>query len=253
MLSQNSKNLLLRYISCMYSVPNIHIGNYGYYDNNLFRWFLKINFHSNIIEIPVFLRYAVEEYIFSNLDYFRDNGSFNDAVFAISNPCGSYTVKTANSLLSYLITGCNGREPIKVITKKDEEYYGYKGIFFDKNMRILYMNVFEAKLEGPALTYDKLVTYVHPSVFTSNGTLEKEIVKRIIPLLITEVNRMVNGNYVNIVVPDSLKSIVKIEDATDKFMCTPNSPDTSEFLLLNMEAKNLLLHNINEINEAMNQ
>lgn len=252
MLSQKSKDLLLRYIRSMSTVSNIHSGSYDYYDNDIYRWFLKINMHSNIIEIPAFLRYTMEKYIYGNLDYFRDNGSFNDIVFAISSPSGMYKARTANSLLDYLITTFNEREPIKVITKKNEEYYGYKGVFFDKNMRILYMNVFEAKLERYILTYNRLVTYVHPSVFTSDGTLEKEIVRRIIPLLVTEVNRMINSNYTNVIVPDSLESIVKIEDATNKFICTPNSPHTSRFDLLNMEIKNLLLLNIDEISESMN-
>lgn len=69
----------------------------------------------------------------------------------------------------------------KVQTSKGETYYGTHGILLDENFNILFMMFYEL---DEAYHKKSLIIKISPLVFTNSGTLEKTIIKKVIPIFL---------------------------------------------------------------------
>lgn len=203
--------------------------NFSYSNNNVFERFLETDLLGNKIECPVMARKYVEPALMERVSSFG-----LPVVEKVSIPL--YTEhrptsrRTASSIFKFFERETQTRID-KVVTNKGEVYYGGKGIILNAEFKVLALCVLEYNLkeekELPVL--NKLKTYIHPSVFLSNGLVEKGIIKTYIPSLIEE----------NIYYPTWLTSTreasasskveVTISDVTDKFIKTPVKPKVSEF------------------------
>ena len=203
--------------------------NFSYSNNNVFERFLETDLLGNKIECPVMARKYVEPALMKRVSSFG-----LPVVEKVSIPL--YTEhrptsrRTASSIFKFFERETQTRID-KVVTNKGEVYYGGKGIILNAEFKVLALCVLEYNLkEGEELpVLNKLKTYIHPSVFLSNGLIEKGIIKTYIPSLIEE----------NIYYPTWLTSMrgasasskveVTISDVTDKFIKTPVKPKVSEF------------------------
>ena len=145
-----------------------------------------------------------------------------------------------------LLNSSNRKILRNIITKKDEIYHGFNGIIFSKDMSILYcctldVVIRELPLGDLCCLPNKLRVYIHPSVFMSDGTVEKQIVKNFIPVLLSKeftlsgVGRP-QRTYM-------FKPEIVIKDVTDKFLYKPTPPINCTDEDLNQ----VLSNNIDEI------
>ena len=99
-------------------------------------------------------------------------------------------------------------------------------------MVLLIFNVIECEIVSNTLVYKKVKSYIHPSVFYSDGTVEKCIANKIIPFVMQngiEVrphdSRVVdNINYVDIGGIRKTIPELSVTNITDKFFCKPILP-----------------------------
>lgn len=206
--------------------------NFSYSNNNVFERFLETDLLGNKIECPVMARRYVEPALTERGSSFSSNVA--PVVEKVSIPL--YTEhrptsrRTASSIFKFF--ECETQTRIdKVVTNKGEVYYGGKGIILNSEFKVLALCVLEYNLEEeeelPVL--NKLKTYIHPSVFLSNGLVEKGIIKTYIPSLIEENIYYLTWLTSMRVASASSKVEVIISDVTDKFIKTPVKPKVSEF------------------------
>lgn len=236
--------------------PDVGIG-----DNNLFNLFLRVDVSKSIVEVPTAARINTEYVLDNKVKYptFEEFGYLAVPLFETDTP---YTRRTANTIFRLFRQASMSDRLLKVITNKDEVYYGSNGLILDKDFNILFITVLEASVneEEKKVAYDKARVYIHPKVFGHEGLLEKGIVKTLIPafttkgVLIRDTSRVHNNiNYYT--KEETLKGIVRtlvrplaeivIADVSEKFLAKPVKPNPVTF---NKETVNdFLLAHINEI------
>lgn len=231
-------------------------------NNNHFTHFFRVKLTGDKFEIPIYAKSRIIEFYKNNIDTPKDLiMPFYNADDIVVSANGNYLkYKTVDSLIrsitrhipskySYYTTG---------ISSKDEIYYGSNGVIFNKDMKPLLFNVLEAyKSNSKTIVYTKAKSYIHPSVFTSDGTVEKCILNKIIPQYLQE------GVYINInsrveedkVCIDANRHIVRtipeivVKDISGVFICEPVTPRAT---FSNEEVNNMLINNIDTIIETMN-
>lgn len=209
--------------------------------NYLSNVFLKTNLCIGNSEIPI----AMIQNVVSHLKSSRES-SFNEVAMPIGYTDNIVLLKTPISIIGGLLNSSNRKILRNIITKKDEIYHGFNGIIFSKDMSILYcctldVVIRELPLGDLCCLPNKLRVYIHPSVFISEGTVEKQIAKNFIPVLLSK-EFTLNG----VGRPRStymFKPEIVIKDVTDKFLHKPTTPINCTDEDLNQ----VLSNNIDEI------
>lgn len=203
--------------------PNFNI---NYSKNNVFPLFFKVSLQGNKVELPIFIREYVEDYLFPEL------GKINISNVILNFYTDGYgnkkSFKSADSIIRYLSVYSPNSSSLYLATEtnKGEIYYGCNGIIFNKDMVPLILNSIEYEITDFIPTRKKVNSYIHPSVFYSGGTVEKCIANKIIPFIMQNGIEMDfsgssvsdNINYIGIgkVIPE-----LSTTNVFDKFFCKP--------------------------------
>lgn len=220
---------VLRNVFSIPSLPGIPGSNdFSYSNNNVFDRFLETNLLGDKIECPVMARKCVEPILFGRPS---SNVPMAEKVsISLYTNCISTQKRTASSIFKFFEYQIQNRLE-KVVTNKGEVYYGGKGIILNSEFKTLVLCVYEYKKnEETNLPFiSKLKVYIHPSVFLSNGLVEKGIIKTYIPSLIDGYVYCPNWLNSNSGLNMPFKVEITISDVTDKFIKTPIKPKVGEF------------------------
>lgn len=230
--------------------------------NNVFSNFLRVKTSPNGFEIPIFCNNFIETTI---VRQFELNGRFKDIIIPLGANKTTSTVKSIDKLfypINYSVVKANGFCSYK--TEKSDVYHIDRGIIMDKDENLLMFNTIEIEVKDGKLECKKVKSYIHPSVFYSDGLIEKTIVEKIIPYILKEgvyiypnhqnddyvinnlgmVNTEANTYYRKRVKPEII-----IKDVKDIFFCTPNTPSDN----FNEEINDLLVEDINSVINVFTQ
>lgn len=231
--------------------------------NNVFSNFLRVKTSSSGFEIPIFCNSFIETTI---VRQFALNGEFNDIIIPLGVTHRTSTVRSIDKLfynINYSVTKANGLHSYK--TDKSDVYHIERGLIMDKDDNLLMFNTIEIEVKDGKLEYKKVKSYIHPSVFYSDGLIEKTIAEKIIPYILKE-GIYVYPNYQNddFVVNDlgihriadstsyyreRVKPEIVVKDVKDIFFCTPNAPSSN----FDEELNDLLVEDINTVVDIFKQ
>lgn len=214
--------------------------NVNYEDNNAFPLFFKVDLQGDRVELPMFAKDLVQSHLLNSLQ----SGARGDVVvpFIRDSITGPAQFRTADALIRYLIENPSnfGNMYSVVKTNKDEVYYGANGLLFDNDMNLLFLSSVECDIDGTIIKYRKVKAYIHPSVFYSEGTVEKCLINKVIPYSLKEGVTVYGGfqsynvrNLVNYDDPDNYRTQHKavpevvVTDIKDKFFYKPTLPSVS--------------------------
>lgn len=235
-----------------FSVPELqnipHSGDFSYSNNNVFERFLETDLLGNEIECPVMARRCVEPALCEKASAGSNSASVVEKVsIPLYTEYNSTPKRTASSIFKFFERQTQTRLD-KVVTSKGEVYYGGKGIILNAEFKVLALCVLEYNLkDGEELPIlKKLKVYIHPSVFLSNGLLEKGIIKTYIPSFIDGDVHWSAWITSNGRLPYRKVEVI-ISDVTDKFIKTPVKPKVDEFTGENVNK--LLLSKLDKICE----
>lgn len=231
--------------------------------NNIFSNFLRIKVSPNGFEIPIFCNSFIETTI---VRQFVLNREFNDIIIPLGVNKKTSTVRSIDKLfynINYSVTKAGGLSSYK--TDKSDVYHIERGLIMDKDDNLLMFNTIEIEVKDGKLEYKKVKSYIHPSVFYSDGLIEKTIVEKIIPYILKEgiyvypnhqnddfvvndlgIHRIVNSpSYYR----ERIKPEIIVKDVKDIFFCTPNAPSGN----FNEELNDLLVEDINTVVDIFKQ
>lgn len=209
--------------------------------NNVFSKLCVIDLTRDTIEIPVFAKTIVEDTII--------NSPFTTkVVLPLYSNSNTYNRRTADSIIrSFFIRGNLTERLQKVVTNKNEVYYGMKGIILDEHFNPLIMATMS--LDRESRLYKKITIYIHPEVFlNTNGLIHKSIIKKIIPFYISyneDLFYRARRSSYRYRVENSVRPQVVIEDAAKKFIQSPSSPSPQS--CTNDKLNQLLIENIDDV------
>lgn len=124
---------------------------------------------------------------------------------------GSQARRTADSVFKYFfqISRRSYQDYLglkKAITSKGEVYYGAPGLILNSNFEPIAIGLSEYTVLNDSLVLNRHVLKVSPNVFTSEGLLEKVIIKRLIPFF---TRHNMEGRTVRVEIDDISQYIVK--------------------------------------------
>lgn len=203
-------------------------------NHNAFNKLFVIDVSSDEIEIPVFAKSAVESVIRDNLKY-PEIYHVNKIVIPMYVNTYTSSKRTADSIVVdfFLKTNFNQRLQ-KVVTNKEEVYYGNKGIILDKDFNILFLCTLACKkieyMNRQLMSYYKPIIHVSPQVFLrSDSLIDKSILKKIIPFYVSQDINSV-GTNIGFVdnIPEETKPQILIDDVS-KLIETPVKPTPQKY------------------------
>ena len=214
-------------------------GNIALDRNNVFNKLCVIDLTGDTIEIPVFAKTIVEDTIINS-------SSTTKVVLPLYSNSNTYNRRTADSIIrSFFIRGNLTERLQKVVTNKNEVYYGMRGIILDEHFNPLIMATIS--LDRESKMYKKVTIYIHPEVFlNTNGLIHKSIIKKIIPFYISyNEDLSYRGRRAHYRVESSVRPQVVIEDAAKKFIQSPNRPSPQS--CTDDKLNQLMIENIDDI------
>jgi hypothetical protein len=182
----------------MYVNPGNLISEFSYGD--VWQSFISVDCRDfNSLRIPLFLSgfRKINSVITTNL---KSDTGWNLEYLMVPLNLGKYRADAIKSFRSTLqmIKGMNEAKPnfgnlLHQVKIKDTIYYGGRGAYFDSSGNPLLMVMLECGMQEGYHVIDSNYTllvkncfmYIHPRVYTSKGILEKYIVSKIIPYVIT--------------------------------------------------------------------
>ena len=219
-----------------YSDPNARLVNYSMH--TAFQSFFRVSLQGDKIELPIFAKtYVQDQLLYRLVD--RENPMRRSDIIIPFNTVESNRApyRTADTLIGNLVEFDSSRESMYLTasTNKGEAYHGCNGTIFNKDMVPLIFNVIECEIVNDALVYKKVKSYLHPSVFYSDGTVEKCIANKIIPFVIQNGidvrpydSRIVNNiSYVNIGGERKTIPELSVANIADRFFCKPILPSVA--------------------------
>ena len=234
--------------------PNTTFRNYDL--NNIFSNFLRVKASSNGFEIPIFCNNFIETTI---VRQFALNRRLNDIIIPLGVNKETATVRSVDKLfysINYSVVKASGLCSYK--TEKSDVYHIERGIIMDKDENLLMFNTIEIEVKDEKLECKKVKSYIHPSVFYSDGLIEKTIVEKVIPYILKEgvcvypnhqnddyvVNNLgITNTEANTYYRERVKPEIVVKDVKDIFFCTPNAPSDN----FNEEINDLLVEDINSV------
>lgn len=258
---QRVSNRMRSTIEYMYTSTG-HISS-GYPDTRLFNYsihtvfpsFFRVSLQGNKIELPIFAKEYVEDELLKRLEDRANPMKRSDIIIhfpTIERNCAIY--RTADTLIRNLVEFNSSRCNMYLTagTNKGETYYGCNGTIFNKDMVPLIFNVIECEIVNNVLVYKRVKSYIHPSVFYSEGTAEKCIANKIIPFVMqygvgvrTCNSRVVNNlSYIGIGVNRKTIPELSVDNIADRFFCKPIIPSVT---YSNDDINDMLNRNINDV------
>lgn len=128
----------------------------------------------------------------------------------------------------------------KINTPKGEVYYGSRGIILDKDFNVLCLVTYPINSSNVhsirAISHMAPTVHLHPLVFIDDKSLNKALVKKALPFLLTESSVANVPIKANIVIDDSSKFIYRIVKPTQgQGGGLPSSKDYNEVLKRNID------------------
>ena len=218
-------------------------------NHNAFNKLFVIDVSSDEIEIPVFAKSAVESVIRDNLKY-PEIYHVNKIVIPMYVNAYTSLKRTADSIVLDFFSKTNFNQRLqKIVTNKEEVYYGNKGIILDKDFNILFLCTLACKKieyrNRQLMSYYKPIIHVSPQVFLrSDSLIDKSILKKIIPFYVSQnISVSTNIGFVDDI-PEGTKPQILIDDVS-KFIETPVKPTPQKY---SDDALNqILVDNVNDV------
>lgn len=239
--------------------PNYIKPHLAFENNNVFNLYLKVDISGPEIDVPLMCRTQVEIALSNN-----QTSGFNIREVAVALFNNNYPVerRTANSIFKSFQMSDTRDRLVKITTNNGEVYYGGNGYILDKDYNLLILYTLHGVMGDRLLHYKTGRIYVNPKVFVSNGLVEKDIIKTVIPAFVQE-GIMVDTNNRGVTVQEINTSTrnqngfvtqvtkplpeIIVADVTDRFIVRPKKPTPSTF---NNEAMNdYLLEHLEEVVE----
>lgn len=156
---------------------SVEVSNSFYYDSVLSKVF-RIKYAHNNFEIPLF---GINNFMRAiDINYPRPDDVFYMPL-KYNSITSAKTYKTPGMLFYNLLTS----SAIKMaISSKHELYYGGNGIIMDAHKNPIILCVVTAD-KNTQWTFKEFIMYINPKVFVSSGVLEKFIVSRLIPHIVS--------------------------------------------------------------------
>lgn len=207
--------------------------------------------------VPIKDRIEVPIYCKGTINYTIAEYTYTDRAEEVAIPLYVNVIhdsrKTANAIFKALFLSDVRNRLVKISDSKGVNYYGNKCIIINNEGKILFLGTIVADIGGPDKSFyhiNKVRIYVHPSVYLHDGTVEKGIIKTLIPYYLengvrtdnsryTRVRRDETPNNSNFYIPE-----IVIADVTDRFLKTPVKPDV---LTINEQATKMLQSRLDEI------
>ncbi len=216
---------------------SVHAGLVNYSLHTMFTSFFRVSLQGNKIELPIFAKAYVQGKLLDRLGDISNPMRRNDIIIHFHTIGYQDTYRTVDALIRNLVEFSSNRNGMYLTasTNKGEIYYGCNGTIFNKDMVPLIFNVIECDIVGNTLVYKRVKSYIHPSVFYSDGTVEKCIANKIIPFVMqkgVEVkpydSRVVdNISYVGTGIRRRTIPELSVADISDRFFCRPVLPSVS--------------------------
>lgn len=202
-------------------VDNLHSQELQYENIGNFSRYCKVDFSKDIIEVPTF---AFHTLMYQKNRYARVK---NWAIqLSVTEP---FVKSTADSIVKELftITYFPYKRLRTIKTKKDEYFYGSRGLIFDETFTPLLFTTVSFKntkeFDISKLEYLGLNVYINPKVFIEqDNVISKAIIKKMMPVFLT-INKPIFIGWRHPFIP--IKTNVSIEDISEKFFCTTKKPD----------------------------
>lgn len=220
-------------------LSGLELGRFHYsgkrdYEENIFQKFLVVDIKDNSsdiinVEIPAFLGGLVQYGTKFVIPLFCNSPITPRRL--VRNMLRDFESSASRGLL-------NG-----IITTNNIKYYGFPGVIFDENMDILMIVTTEVTLNkaNNNSIINRCVCRVSPKVFNNpNGTLEKMIIKKVIPSCYNIRPRHTMGNRRI----DEAKPIKVIIDDCSYFIESPIVPNVENFTQEKVDA--FIRNNIDE-------
>lgn len=211
-----------------------HAGLVNYSLHTVFPSFFRVSLQGNKIELPIFAKTYVQSQLLYRLGDISNPMRRNDIIIHFHTIGYHDTYRTADALIRNLVEFSSSRNGMYLTanTNKGEIYYGCNGTIFNKDMVPLIFNVIECEIVDNTLVYKRVKSYIHPSVFYSNGIVEKCIANKIIPFVMqngVEVkphdSRVVdNISYMSTRIRRRTIPELSVADISDRFFCRPILP-----------------------------
>lgn len=242
---------------------NIDTNLVNFNSNNVFQRFFEIDLRGPEVEVPVFCRREVQDILVSNRDLRITAGHEDEIVECYITPLFvgmEQTKRTSDSMIRTMLETSTHYKLSKVTTNTGLVYYGGAGVIFNSRMELLMLNVVKYNLTNPFIELLKPIMYISPKVFTGDGPVEKNILKKLIPTVIAEgaslntSTSMVHNKFNfsdenrNRVYTKKMPEII-IADVSDRFIHKPDMPDLSHFN--DEEVNSFLKDNIGLMREYM--
>lgn len=242
---------------------NIDTNLVNFNSNNVFQRFFEVDLRGPEVEVPVFCRREVQPILvdnknFANIEEYKDNiiECYITSLFVGKEE----TKRTSDSMVRTMLETSTHYKLSKVTTNTGLVYYGGAGVIFNSRMELLMLNVVKYNLTNPFIELLKPIMYISPKVFTGDGPVEKNILKKLIPTVIAEgaslntSTSMVHNKFNfsdenrNRVYTRKMPEII-IADVSDRFIHKPDMPDLSHFN--DEEVNSVLKDNIGLMREYM--
>ena len=210
----------------------------NYSSHTVFPLFFRVSLQGDKIELPILAKECVQGDLLARLEVRPNSLRRRDIIMPLPSLEFNYApYRTADVLIRNLVEFNSSRDGmyLKARTNKGETYYGCKGTIFNKDMVPLIFNVIECEIADNTLVYKRVKSYIHPSVFYSDGIVEKCIANKIIPFVMQNGvdvqpydSRIVNNiSYVNIGGIRKTIPELSVANIADRFFCKPILPSVA--------------------------
>ncbi len=190
-----------RYSFCSYVGGNNNTVRVN--SNNFNPVFLRVTNkpYDNIVELPSIIRDF-------NWEFSRNDA---EELVAPLSVIGSQSAGTVDSILKYFFLNGRAGNVIglkKAVTKKGEIYYGAPGLILDKDFNpiIIGICVLTNNIAPLLRKLKRNILKIDSKVFCSNGSLEKAIIKKLIPFYTSNI---IDCKTVKVEIDDISQYIVK--------------------------------------------
>jgi hypothetical protein len=243
---------------------DIDVNLVNFNSNNVFQRFFEIDLRGPEVEVPVFCRRAVQSILIDNKNFENIEEHKDDIIECYITPLfvsKEETKRTSDSIVRTMLETSTHHKLSKVTTNTGLVYYGGAGVIFNSRMELLMLNVVKYNLTNPFIELLKPIMYISPKVFTGDGPVEKNILKKLIPTVITEgaslnTNTSMVHNKFNYFEENGTRVYTKrvpeiiIADVSDRFIRKPDLPELARFS--NEDVNDFLRENIGLMRESMN-
>ena len=210
----------------------------NYSSQTVFPLFFRVSLQGDKIELPILAKECVQGNLLARLEDRSNPLRRMDIIMPFPTLEHDYApYRTADALIRNLVEfdSSRGNMYLRTKTNKGETYYGCNGTIFNKDMVPLIFNVIECEIVGNTLAYKRVKSYIHPSVFYSDGLVEKCIANKIIPFVMQNGvdvrpydSRIVNNiSYVDIGGVRKTIPELSVANIADRFFCKPILPSVA--------------------------